>query len=180
MPGTKLSAAATTFDQSGYWYDKDDAERGAVILNALRRYRQAEKDMRARTRISMRMGETDLAAIRFLLREQHANRAVSASRLADHLGITTASTAVLINRLEKTEHIHRRSNPVDKRGVLLTATGTSDDEVRATMAGMHARMIRAAERLDPVVGKEVVEFLTEMTYALDAPVTIAADNDERK
>lgn len=161
------SFAAATFDQSGYWYDQDDAERGAVVLNALRRYRQAEKDMRARTRLSMRMGETDLTAIRFLLREQRANRSVSATQLAEHLGVTTASTAVLIGRLERSGHISRQPNPADKRGVLLTATGSSDDEVRATMAGMHARMILAAERLDPEIARGVVDFLTDMTAALD-------------
>jgi surface antigen len=56
MSGASSSAAAT-FDQSGYWYAQDDTERGAVVLNALRRYRQAEKDMRARTRLSMKMGK---------------------------------------------------------------------------------------------------------------------------
>ena len=164
------SAAAATFDQSGYWYDQDDAERGAVVLNALRRYRQAEKDMRARTRVSMKMGETDLTAIRFLLREQRANRPVNATQLAEHLGITTASTAVLINRLEKSGHISRQPNPADKRGVLLTATGSSDDEVRATMAGMHAKMILAAERLEPAIAYGVVKFLQEMTDAVEASV----------
>ncbi len=95
------SSAAATFDASGFWYEGDAETRGAAVLNAMRRYRQAEKDMRARTRVSMNMGETDLAAIRFLLREQRAHRTVSASQLADHLGITTASTAVLISRLGK-------------------------------------------------------------------------------
>jgi DNA-binding MarR family transcriptional regulator len=167
MNGTPPSAAAETFDSSGFWYLGDSQERGAVVLNALRRYRQAEKEMRARTQVSMKMGETDLAAIRYLLREQRAHRAVSASNLAEHLDITTASTAVLINRLEKSGHLERRKNPLDRRGVLLTATDSSDDEVRATMAGMHARMITAAERLPPEVARGIVEFLAEMTDALD-------------
>ncbi|RKR74811.1 MarR family winged helix-turn-helix transcriptional regulator [Frondihabitans australicus] len=170
MSGASPSTAATTFDQSGYWYESDSQERGAAVLNALRRYRQAEKDMRARTRLSMKMGETDLTAIRFLLREQRADRTVNASQLAEHLGITTASTAVLINRLEKSGHIERRANPADKRGVLLTATGDSDEEVRATMAGMHAQMIIAAEKLRPDVAQGVLEFLQEMTDALDSSV----------
>ncbi|ROQ41342.1 DNA-binding MarR family transcriptional regulator [Frondihabitans sp. PhB188] len=171
MAGTHHSAAAATFDESGYWYAQDGAERGAAVLNALRRYRQAEKEMRARTRLSMKMGETDLAAIRFLLREQRADRSVTASRLTEHLGITSASTAVLINRLEASGHIVRSKNPSDKRSIFLTATGNSDDEVRATMAGMHARMILAAERLSPEAARGIVAFLAEMTEAVDASVT---------
>lgn len=168
MARSSVSQAASTFDASEYWYS-DDHDRGTALLNALRLYRQAERDMRARTQTSMRMGETDLAAIRFLLREQQAGRSVGSKMLAEHLGITTASTAVLINRLEKSDHITRHRNPADGRGVLLTATDNSDDEVRATMAGMHARMIRTAENVPPDIAAWIIAFLHEMTGNLDIP-----------
>jgi DNA-binding MarR family transcriptional regulator len=161
------SGDAKTFDPSGYWYEQGSEERATAVLNALRRYRQAEKDMRARTQTSMQMGETDLAAIRFLLRAQRRGTSVSAKELAGHLGITTASTSVLINRLVKSGHLERHAHPTDRRGVLITATDGSDEEVRATLAGMHARMIAAAERLGPEEARAVVDFLRSMTEAVD-------------
>ena len=161
------SSAAASFDASGYWYEQDSEERATVVLNAMRRYRQAEKEMRARTQTSMGMGETDLAAIRFLLRAQRRGETVSSSELAEHLAITTASTSVLINRLVKSGHLERRPDPSDGRGVLITATDGSNEEVRATMAGMHARMITSAEKLTATEAKAVVKFLTSMTTAID-------------
>lgn len=160
-------AAEGDFTASGYWFDATSEERAVEVLNALRTYRAAETAMRQRTRISMKMGETDLKAIRFLLRAERRGDAVSAKDLADHLGITTPSTSVLINRLVKSGHLQRRVHPTDKRGVLLTATGGSDDEVRATMAGMHARMIAAAEALSPEQAETISTFLARMAAALD-------------
>ncbi|RKR73237.1 MarR family winged helix-turn-helix transcriptional regulator [Frondihabitans australicus] len=157
------------FDASGYWYDEPDTaetDRGIRVLNALRRYRAAESDMRRRTRTSMKMGETDLEAIRFLLRAQMRDEPVSAKDLADHLGITTASTSVLVNRLVKSGHLERHPHPTDRRGVLITTTDSSDVEVRATLDGMHARMIRIAEGLDETASTTIAAFLDEMAEAL--------------
>lgn len=155
------------YDATGYWYGSSASERGVAVLNALRRYRAAESDMRRRTRTSMKMGETDLQAIRFLMQSQRRGLTVGAKDLAAHLQITTASTSVLIARLVKSGHLERHADPHDKRAVLLTATGDSDAEVRATLAGMHARMIVAAEQLGPDESAAVVRFLQGMTAAVE-------------
>ncbi len=81
----------------------------------LRRYRAAETAMRERTRISMGMNETDLMALRFLLREQRAGRIVRAIDIARMLNISTASTTTLIDRLEKGGHVRREAHPTDRR-----------------------------------------------------------------
>lgn len=156
-----------TFGASGYWYGDTDAERGVKVLNSLRRYRAAETEMRRRTRTSMKMGDTDLAAIRFLLRAQKRDEPVSAKELAEYLGITTASTSVLVNRLVASGHLERHPHPTDRRGVLITTTGSSDVEVRATLDGMHARMILIAESLDPAQAEAIAGFLDAMAGALD-------------
>lgn len=162
-----MQQAPAEFDASGYWYAATAEQRGVEVLNALRRYRAAESEMRRRTRTSMKMGETDLQAIRYLLQAQRRGRAVSAKDLAQHLQITTASTSVLISRLVKSGHLERHADPDDRRAVLLTATGDSNEEVRATLAGMHARMIVAAEHLGPDEAAAVVAFLREMTTAVE-------------
>ena len=70
------------FSRSGYWYPEADSASTVDVLNLLRRYRAAETAMRERTRISMKMNETDLVALRFLLREQRAGRIVRAIDLS--------------------------------------------------------------------------------------------------
>jgi DNA-binding MarR family transcriptional regulator len=156
-----------TYDATGYWYGASASERGVAVLNALRSYRSAESDMRRRTRDSMKMNETDLAALRFLVRAGRKHEPVSAKALAEHLAITSASTSVLINRLVSSGHVERLPHPTDKRGVLLRATEGTHTEVTDTLSGMHGRMIAAAQQLSPDETAAVVAFLESMTAAVD-------------
>ena len=78
---------------SGYWYTRGAREIEPVdVLNLLRRYREAERRMRARTRDSMGMGETHLSALRYLLRADRRGHKVRQRDLASALEITPASS----------------------------------------------------------------------------------------
>ncbi|GGI43725.1 DNA-binding MarR family transcriptional regulator [Agromyces flavus] len=153
---------------SGYWYAADRTRRGVAVLNALRDYRAAEAAMRRRTRSAMRMGETDLLAIRFLLKSETEGRSVSPKDLSAHLGISSASTTVLIDRLVRSGHVERRPHPTDRRALVIAPTISSDDEVRATLGEMHRRMIDVAEGLAPEEAVTVLDFLERMRSAVDS------------
>lgn len=132
----------------GYWYARNDESFSSIdLLNLLRQYREAEKQMRARTRESMRMGETDLVALRFLVRERSAGRTPRQRDLAEALQLTPASTSVLVDRLSKDGYIRRIPHPEDRRSVALEVLGETDREVKATLSGMHSRMIAETEAL---------------------------------
>ncbi|MGR0220762.1 MarR family winged helix-turn-helix transcriptional regulator [Agromyces sp. ZXT2-6] len=165
---------------SGYWYSDDRTRRGVAVLNALRDYRAAEAAMRRRTRSAMRMGETDLLAIRFLLKREGEGRTVSPKDLAAHLGISSASTTVLIDRLVRSGHVERRPHPTDRRALVIAPTISSDDEVRATLGDMHRRMIQVAEGLDAAEAGTVLYFLENMRDAVDSVSEHAADEVERE
>ncbi|GAA4063002.1 hypothetical protein GCM10022282_25600 [Agromyces indicus] len=139
-----------------------------AVLNALRDYRAAEAAMRRRTRSAMRMGETDLLAIRFLLKREGEGRTVSPKDLAAHLGISSASTTVLIDRLVRSGHVERRPHPTDRRALVIAPTIASDDEVRATLGEMHRRMIEVAEGLEAEQAGTVLYFLERMRDAVDS------------
>ena len=163
---------------SGYWYAADRTRRGVAVLNALRDYRAAEAAMRRRTRSEMHMGETDLLAIRFLLKCQAEKRSVSPKDLSAHLGISSASTTVLIDRLVRSNHVERLPHPTDRRALVIAPTITSDDEVRATLGDMHRRMIEVAEGLEPDEAVAVLDFLDRMREAVDS-VSEVGGHDER-
>ena len=152
----------------GYWYGDESADqRARRVLNALRDYRASEAAMRRRTRASMGMGETDLLALRYLLQAQQEGVAISPKDLAARLGISSAATTTLIDRLVKSEHVERQPHPTDRRALVIVATPNSDHEVRATLADMHHRMLSVAADLDPAAAQAVVEFLEEMARAVD-------------
>lgn len=162
------------FSRSGYWYPEADTASTVDVLNLLRRYRSAETAMRARTRASMGMNETDLMALRYLLREQRAGRIVRPIDLARTLDISTASTTTLIDRLEKGGHARREPHPTDRRAGVIVPTVSSDEEVKATLGAMHRRMLALVDELTDQERAVVSRFLAGMTSAIEE----AADLDQ--
>lgn len=63
------------------------------------------------------LNTTDLSALYFINR---VDGAATPKTLAEHLGLTTGATAILINRLEKRGYVVRTQHPNDRRGVLLS------------------------------------------------------------
>ena len=160
---------STGNEGSGYWYGPGgQLDYGAAVLKSLRDYRSAETTMRRSTRDSMGMGETDLLALRYLLRVQASGKTVVPKDLSQFLGITSASTTSLIDRLVASGHVRREAHPSDRRSVVVVPTVESDQEVRETLGAMHRRMMAVAESLTADEARIVVEFLERMTEAVSA------------
>jgi DNA-binding MarR family transcriptional regulator len=155
--------------------DGDGAAASAVVLQphaskvlrALLDYRAAEEAMRRRTNDSMGMGASDLQALRFLMKAQMNEQIVSGRDLADHLGMTSASISVMLDRLTASGHVQRTQHPTNRRSNMITATPGADEEVRQTLGAMHGRMIEATRSLSPEAAATVRTFLAEMTSAVD-------------
>jgi len=158
---------STGNEGSGYWYGPDgQLDYGAAVLKALRDYRTAETAIRRSTRDSMGMGETDILALRYLLRVQASGKMVVPKDLSQFLGITSASPTSLIDRLVASGHFRREPHPSDRRSVVVIPTVESDREVRETLGAMHRRMMSVAESLTADQARAVVDFLERMTQAL--------------
>ncbi|WPO85695.1 MarR family transcriptional regulator [Herbiconiux sp. KACC 21604] len=134
-------------------------------MTELRAYRAAEEAMRRRTRESMKMGENDLTALRFLLKAQREGRVVTPGALAEHLGMKSASVTVMLDRLTRSGHLSREPHPTDRRSLAVTATPGSDEEVRQTLGEMHRRMMAVATGLDARAALVVRTFLLDMAKA---------------
>lgn len=153
---------------SGYWYPHHQGATSVDVLNLLRRYRSAETDMRSRTRSSMNMNETDLIALRYLLKAQREDRVVLQRDLVRTLGVTSASVTALVDRLVKSGHVRREPHPNDRRAVIVVPTVDSDNEVRETLGAMHQRMIALVDGLDENELAAVAKFLGGMVSAVQA------------
>ena len=152
---------------SGYWYGNDpEAKTGVDALNALRRYRVAETAMRRRTRSALRMNETDMMALRFIVNAEREARAVSPKDLAAYLGISSASTTVLVDRLVASGHLSRAKHPSDGRAVVLAVTPTTHADMQETFGDMHRRMMAVARQLDAHEATIVTSFLEQMSHAV--------------
>jgi DNA-binding MarR family transcriptional regulator len=156
--------------ESRYWYgasDEDRRRRAVDVLQAFRLYRAAEVAMRRRTRDSMSMGENELLVLRYLLKAAGEGRQVSPSELSRYLGVSTASTTAIIDRLERSNHVTRVPHPTDRRSIHVVATEETDLEVRQTLGEMHERMMAAVVGMSPEESAIVVECLARLQDAVD-------------
>ena len=151
---------------ASYWYVDDDA-RSTSVMEAMRAYRAAEVAMRRRTQQSMNMGENELLVLRFLARARLRGDAVTPVALSRYLGITSASTTALLDRLERSGHVARTPNPADRRSVLVTSSEKAEAEVRHTLAAMHERMMAVVRDMDADQRGTVIAFLDAMRVAVD-------------
>jgi len=159
--------------ETHYWYsdapetEQDLHERSVAVLEAMRTYRAAESAMRRRTQVSMGMGENDLLALRYVIMAQQAGRSIGPKELTGYLGISSASTTVLLDRLESKGQLRRENSPFDRRALILVATATTDAEVRAALGEVPERMVEVANTLDPDQARVVIDFLRRMRSAVD-------------
>jgi DNA-binding MarR family transcriptional regulator len=155
--------------ESHYWYSEDrERQRGVEVLEAMRTYRAAETAMRRRTQASMGMNENDLLALRYILTAYQDQRTVGPKELTSYLGISSASTTVLLDRLEKSGRVRRESSPFDRRALILVPTATTDDEIRQAQGDVPEKMVKVADRLDGDQAQVVIDFLADMRAAVDA------------
>lgn len=156
---------------AGYWYGPDERlDPSGAVLSALRAFRIAELATRRSASDSMGMGETDLLALRYLLRAQADGEQVGPKDLSRILSITTASTTSLIDRLVASGNARREPHPTDRRSLVIVPTVATDAEVRTAFGGMHHRMMTVVESLSAEEAHTVIKFLRGMTGALSEPL----------
>jgi DNA-binding MarR family transcriptional regulator len=150
---------------SSYWYDADVAEPRR-LLEALRTFRRADEAMRLRASRDMDMNLTDLRALQHVIARGQREDPVTPRALAAYLGISSASTTKLIDRLCASGHVERRPHPDDRRSVVVVPTEGAHHEVRERLARMHARMLAIAEEVPEQSRPAVLAFLLAMADEL--------------
>lgn len=144
--------------------DLDDAEVDQVVrvLEALRRWRETERRMSEASRRYMKLGETDMRALRFIIAMQNHERVATPGAIAEHLGITTASTTKLIDRLATADHVRRTPHPSDRRSLAIEVTEETRRVARESVGRSHARRFDVAARLTSDERETVTRFLDDL------------------
>ncbi|MEO7006656.1 MAG: MarR family transcriptional regulator [Terrimesophilobacter sp.] len=145
----------------------DDAEIAQItrVLVGIRRWRESEQAVSFQSRSHMRLNETDMKALRFLVVSKNQHAIVTPGGLAEHLNISTASTTKLLDRLSAAGHITRCPHPTDRRALMITITAHTHAQVRDTVGRIHARRFDVAARLTPAERETVIGFLNELSDA---------------
>ncbi|MFI6423829.1 MarR family winged helix-turn-helix transcriptional regulator [Promicromonospora sp. NPDC050880] len=148
--------------------DDADVDQVVRVLEALRRWREAERRMSEASRAYMKLGETDMKAVRFVIALQNQGRVATPGAIAAHLGITTASTTKLIDRLVAGGHVRRFPHPSDRRSLAIEVSEETRRVARETVGRSHARRFDVAARLTPQEREIVTRFLDDLADSGDA------------
>lgn len=143
----------------------DEAEIAQIVrvLVGIRRWRESEQAISFQSRNQMRLNETDMKALRFLVVSKNQDVVVTPGALAEHLNISTASTTKLLDRLAAAGHIERSPHPTDRRALMITITQHTHERVRDTVGRTHARRFEIAARLTPTEREVVIHFLNDLS-----------------
>src|SRR5699024_8750166 len=103
----------------------------------------------------MRLGQTDLRALHFLIVCENTGTLATPGAIAQTLGISSASTTKLLDRLEAAGHVRRSRHPSDRRALVITIAPATRAEAMRTVGTTQARRVDAARGLLPAE-REVV------------------------
>ncbi len=145
--------------------DQDQIDQ---LMEAIGHLRLVERELAEAARAYMQLNETDMRALHYLLVAENQQQPVTATALARHLRITTASTTKLIDRLERQHHVVREPHPTDRRALLITVAPKTRAAAIASMGRHQASRVHVAAALTAEERDTVIRFLQATTAALRA------------
>lgn len=143
-----------------YGLKPEQSQQISHIMSAMARLRDVEKQILDASQRYMQLKQTDMRALHFLITRENLDIPATPSMLAAHLGITTASTTKLLDRLERGGHIERHPHPRDRRAITVTVTAETRTAATTTMGKHQSARLKAAAQLTPQQCDVVVQFLT--------------------
>ena len=129
-----------------------------AVLEAMSLWRERERAMSDEARRYMRLGDTDMRALRFLIAAQRHGVVATPGSIAAHLGISPAAATKLVDRLEAGGHIRRIADTGDRRRTSIEVTESTKASARASVGRSHARRFDAVAGLSPDDRRAVLRF----------------------
>ncbi|WP_236602478.1 MarR family winged helix-turn-helix transcriptional regulator [Microbacterium sp. 8M] len=136
-----------------------DVDEIVEMMAALSAWHRAAERMSLASRRYMRLNINDMRAVRFLIAAENAGEPATARALAEHLGISSAATTKLLDRLEQGGHVLRLPYPNDRRALALRVSPETRLAAREGVGRLHARRFAVAARLSPSDRAIVTGFL---------------------
>lgn len=149
----------------------DDIAQVTALMRALGALRRAEDDLSEASLRYMRLNRTDMRALHFLIACENRDAVATPGALAGHLGISSASTTKMLDRLERGGHVVRAAHPTDRRALSITITPETRRAAMETVGRQQAKRFYAAARLNHEERDIVIRFLDDMA----AEIALADD-----
>lgn len=127
---------------------------------------------------SLGIGPNDAKVLRFLLQRSPDDEPVTPRLLASMLGISSAATTALIDRLADAGWVAREPYPGDRRSIVVRATIDAASPARRVLSVRRASAVAAAGRLGPAERRVVADFLDDIARGEQQDIDdISADEE---
>lgn len=146
------------------------------LMGALGRLRNAEDALTEASLRYMKLNRTDMRALHYLIAVRNRGEIATPGLMASHLGISSASTTKLLDRLERGQHITREAHPTDRRALAISITDATHEAALSTVGRQHAKRFHAAARLTSAERESVIRFLDDMANEITAGTEAWADS----
>lgn len=158
-------------DPHGELVDRTELSDESVLqinrmMAAMAELRQAEDRLSDASTRYMKLNKTDMRALHFLIVCQNRGQLATPGEIATHLGITTASTTKLLDRLARGGHVTREPHPSDRRALVVRITPETHRSAMNTVGRQHARRFVVAARRTPEEREAIISFLEETAREL--------------
>lgn len=166
-------------DVSGY--EPEVLRQISELMSALGRLRDAERAIMKSTQDYMKLSETDMRALHFIIGCHNRGEIATPGAIAAHLNVSTASITKLLDRLERGGHVLRHSHPTDRRALAITVTDSTRQAATHSVGRQQSRRFYAAARLTANERDVVTRFLDDMTREIshhgddEAPASATGD-----
>jgi DNA-binding MarR family transcriptional regulator len=143
--------------------DDADVDQVVRVMQSLRGWHDAERRMSEASSKYMKLNVTDMRALRFLIAARNQHEIATPGAVAEYLGISSASTTKLLDRLERGGHVVRAPHPSDRRALTISVTDATRAVARESVGRLHARRFAAAAALTPDEREVVIRFLDALS-----------------
>ena len=145
----------------------EEMDQVVAVLEAMSAWRDLERSMSEQARAYMKLGDTDMRALRYLIAAQRQRVVVTPGMIAAHLGISPAAATKLTDRLDAGGHIIRTAHPDDRRRIAVAVTEETAASARASVGRSHARRFDAVAGLSADDREAVLRFFEALTRSAD-------------
>lgn len=153
-------------DRSGV--SEEDVQQIGELMTALARLRDAERALNDASLEYMKLNRNDMRALHYLIASTNRGKVATPGAIAAHLGISTASTTKLLDRLAAGGHITREPHPTDRRALAIAITPATHEAALHTVGRQQSKRFHAAARLTRPERHAVIRFLNDMTNEITA------------
>ncbi|PYY56497.1 hypothetical protein DEJ17_10835 [Curtobacterium sp. MCSS17_011] len=139
---------------------------GAAAIASLQALSDSVHDADEQALRTLGMLPIDALALRHLVLARREGRTVNPTQLARALRLSTAGITKLIDRLVRDGRAERRPNPADRRGIIVTAAGSAEQDLARAYGHIHAPLIETIDALSVDEATAVRRFASRLAEAL--------------